>query len=52
MPLVLRADEQQMVWSPGGDQTIIERLKASNLSYPQLGAAQQQALEKGREMLA
>ena len=33
-------------------KTIIERLKALGLSYPQLNDAQKQALEKGREMLA
>ena len=33
-------------------KTIIERLKALGLSYPQLSEAQKQALEKGREMLA
>jgi PPK2 family polyphosphate:nucleotide phosphotransferase len=33
-------------------KTIIERLKALGLSYPQLNEAQKQALEKGREMLA
>ena len=33
-------------------KTIIERLNAIGLSYPKLSDAQQQALEKGREMLA